>query len=157
MEHGNGDTVRRVEDAAGLSTEDIAARAERVRDQLSVRVASMIASGRAAERDKLELELAEALGIPAEIAEQFGWSTLMGMVAGLRSIGDLVLGHAAVPNPEKRRELLVSFGVADYWARVEVVASAVGPTYRQALGLDDGPDAFRSPGPSPMEKPEEDR
>lgn len=141
---------------AGQSTEDIAARAEAIRDRLTRQLAGQLASARAAERDKLELELAEALGI-RDAPQEFGWSTLMGMVTGVRAIADLVLGHSAVTDPEKRQELLVSFGVADYWARVQASAEAVGPTYRAALGLDDGPDAAKSSGRRPTPNGPEDR
>lgn len=133
---------------AGASTEDIAERAEAIRTKLTRALAGQVASARAAEREKLTLELAEALGVPADIAEAHGWTSLTGMVLGIRAIADLVLGTAGGPELDqgKRQELLTSFGVADYWARVQVTAAHIGPTYREALGLDDGPDAARSGG-----------
>jgi hypothetical protein len=135
-----------------VSPEDIAARAEAIRTKLTTQLAGHIANARAAEREKLELELAEALGLGAQEAAAFGWSTLTGMVLGVRSIADVVLGQAAPDvDPGRRRDLLVSFGVADYWARVRDRATAVGPSFRQSLGLDDGPDAFRAGGLSPLE------
>lgn len=129
---------------AGASTEDIAGRAEAIRDRLTRQLAGQVASARAAEREKLSLELAEALGVPPEVATSLGWSSLTGMVLGVRTIGDMVLGHALPDvDEDRRKELLVSFGVAEYWARVRATAQLVGPTYREALGLDDGPDAAR--------------
>jgi hypothetical protein len=116
----------------------IAERAPAIRAKLAGQLAQHVANARAAERDKLELELAEALGIDAEAAAAFGWTTLTGMVLGIRSIADQVLGQALPEvNADRRQDLLVSFGAADYWARVKEVAQRDGAHWRSALGLDD--------------------
>jgi hypothetical protein len=128
----------RVARAAELPTEELAARAEAIRTKLTTQLAGHIASARAAERDKLEQELAIALGIVPEAAAEFGWQTLMGMVHGIRSIADLVLGHALPEvDADRRRDLLVSFGVAEEWSKVITMAQIEGPTFRQAFNLDD--------------------
>jgi len=123
------------------STEELAIRAEAIRDRLLTQMGARLAEARAAEREKLSLELAEALGV-ADAPEALGWPTLTAMVEGVRAIGDLVLDDAA-PEVERedRHKLLVSFGVAEYWTRVRSMVEQHGPTYREALGLDDGPDA----------------
>lgn len=125
-------------DLAANGADAIAERAQAIRAKLTGQLAQSIANARAAERNKLELELAEALGIDAEAAAAFGWTTLTGMVLGVRSIADQVLGRA-LPEvaPHRRRELLVSFGAADYWARVAETAERDGAQWRQILGVDD--------------------
>jgi hypothetical protein len=133
------DETRRRELTAELDAAT-AARARAIHDKLTAQLAASIASARAAERDKLEQELAEAIGIPPEQAAEFGWQTLIGMVYGIRSIADVVIG-TALPEaePSRRLELLKSFGAADYWARVRETAERDGAQWRQMLGLrDDG-------------------
>jgi hypothetical protein len=129
----------------------MAALTDAVRDRLMVQLATQVAKARAAEREKLGQELAAALGVPDGIAGEFGWSSLLGMVLGVRSIADLILGTTGVVNQARRRELLTAFGVASAWSQVEAAAAAQGPSLRQALGVDDGPDAFRAHGPSPLD------
>jgi hypothetical protein len=130
------------------SPEDIAARAEEIRRRITVQMASRVAEARAATLERCELELAEALGIDAEAAHAFGWATLIGMVTGVRAIGDIVLG-IALPEVDsgRRRDLLVSFGAADYWSRVSETAERDGSQYRQLLGLgEDGRPLGDDPG-----------
>lgn len=128
----------------------IAERAQAIRAKLTGQLATSIANARAAERNKLELELAEALGIDAEAAAAFGWTTLTGMVLGVRSIADQVLGQALPEVGEDRRQdLLVSFGAADYWARVAAVAERDGAQWRSVLGLDDRGRPLAEPGAAP--------
>jgi hypothetical protein len=118
--------------------EDMAERARKIRAKLTGQLAAHVATARAAERDKLEQELAEALGIAPEQAAEFAWPTLISMVFGVRSIADIVIGTAAPDvNPDKRQELLASFGAAEYWARVTETAQRDGAQWRQVLGLND--------------------
>lgn len=120
-----------------VSPEDIAARAQAIRAKLTGQLAEHIAKARAAERDKCEQELAAALGVNPTGA--IAWPTLISMVLGIRPIADLVVGGALGPDVDdtRRRELLVSFGVAEQWARVVTAAEMSGPSFRPALGLDD--------------------
>ncbi len=49
-----------------------------------------------------------------------------------------MLGHALPEvDADRRRDLLVSFGVAEEWSKVITMAQIEGPTFRQAFGLDD--------------------
>jgi len=135
----------------GVEVEDISARAEAIRARLTVQLAERIAQARAAERDKLSQELAEALGVSAQDAPAYGWTTLISMVLGVRAIGDLVLGTAAPDvDPERRRELLVSFGAAEFWARVGETVERDGAQFRQMLGLDDRGRPMGAPPDGPV-------
>lgn len=112
--------------------------AEAIREKLAVQLAGHIASARAAEREKLALELAEALGVRDPEAEEFAWPTLLAMVTGVRSIGDIVVGTALPAlDDARRRELLVSFGVAQQWSQVALTAEMNAATFRAALGISD--------------------
>jgi hypothetical protein len=116
----------------------IAEHALAIRAKLTGQLATSIAKARAAERNRLELELAGALGIDAEAAAAFGWPTLISMVFGVRSIADQLIGTALpAVSADRRRDLLVSFGAADSWSRVRETAQRYGPQWRSALGLDD--------------------
>jgi hypothetical protein len=113
---------------------------EAIRDRLTAQLVASCAKARAAERDKMEQELAAALGITGPEAAEHGFDSLVGMVLGVRAIADIVIG-TALPEVDagRRQELLVAFGVAEYWSRVKLAAEMNADGFRAALGLgDDG-------------------
>lgn len=129
-----------LERASQLPDAELLGRAEALKAKLTGQLASAIAKARAAEREALDLELAEALGLPADQAPEHGRQSLLAMVNGVRGISDIVMtnaGLAAIPGDEvRRRELLTAFGVAEQWARAQVAAELGAPDIARMLGLE---------------------
>lgn len=106
--------------------DDIAARADRVKELVTERFRNVQLTARAKAWEQAEKALADALGVDPEVVS---WSSMIPMVVASAAIADRVMSGALGADEgvdvARRQELLTMFGVAEEFARVQLEADRV--------------------------------